>query len=191
MLEEKLQRLERAIFKRSPLLSAKLRRGLATSELEVILKKAKIAAVPEAIKRLYLWRNGTTLDQALMTSKTGFFPGQLYQFSEVTKAIEHMRAYSDSMCSSFPELAHFRGRFFPAFWNGSTNWIGFDPQSKDCRVVLVRYFVREASIMDGKYTPEIHDKTPPREAYKSFEDFLTDAIRANSENAPMLCFQEK
>lgn len=156
-----------------------------------MLKRARITGAIQIITELYTWRNGTVFDEPLRLSKSGFFPGAIYQFIDLERAIGHMKAYGECVCNCSPELANMSKRFLPVFWDGATNWIGIDLDSTSNRVVMIRYFVREASFTHGHYEPEIHENQPPREAYKSFEEFVADAIRANRENSPLTCFQLK
>ena len=175
MTKYRLDELGRAVFKRNPLLAAKLKPPLSGPEVKMMLKRAEVVGSIDPLIALYTWRNGTIFDQSLMESKTGFFPGAIYQFIDLEKAIEHMRAYRDCVCSCFPKLANLGGRYFPIFWDGATNWVGLDLESSESGVVLIRYFIKEALFKDGQYEPEIHEEDPPREVYSSFIEFLADA----------------
>ena len=68
------------------------------------------------------------------------------------------------------------GRYFPLFWNGSmgrSDWLAVDLEpSSNSRVVLI----------------DTHADDPALQAYSSFDDFITDAIRANRENDSLMCF---
>ena len=187
----RLNELEVALVKRNPLLTQKLRPPLSESDICAILKRAKMVGAIEPIIALYTWHNGTIWDDVLMKSKSGFFPGEVYQFVDLEKAIGHRRSYAECVCSYFPKLANLAERYLPVFWDGSAKWVGLDANSSACPVVMIRYFVREASVVGGRYEPEIREKEPPREAYRSFEDFIADAIRANRESSPLACFKTK
>lgn len=180
--------LETALFERNPLLEQRLGPPLSESGIKAVLKNAGLGAEAPPIVALYSWRNGTVLDQALMTSKTGFFPGEIYQLIKLDKAILHMDGHNETLFTSSPELA---GRFLPVFWNGATNWLAVDLKKPESYpVVIVRFYKREASIKDGHYEPEIREKIPPPEVYFSFEDFVADVIRANRDNSPLTCFKQ-
>jgi hypothetical protein len=189
MIKYRLDALEAAIAGRNPLLADRLKAPLSESDVKMILQKAKIVGAVDSVIALYSWKNGTVFDEILMASKTGFFPGGIYQFIDLKKAIEHMRGYRECVCSCFPKLANFGGRYLPVFWNGATNWIALDLESSVSRVVLIRFFIREASFKDGHYEEEIREEDPPREAYNSFSEFVDDAIQANAKNKQLACFR--
>ena len=189
MAKYRLDELECAVLKRNPLLTSSLKSPLSDSDVKMMLKRAKVVGAIDPVVALYTWRNGTTFDQTLMVSKTGFFPEADYQFIDLVKAIEHMRAYRECVCSCFPKLANLGRRYFPIFWNGATNWLGLDLGSSAGRVVLIRYFIKEASFKDGQYEAEVHETNRPREAYSSFVEFVDDAIRANENNEQLACFR--
>ena len=177
--------LEAAVFERNLLLAERLRPGLSEKQIVTMLNRANIKGAIEPIIGLYSWRNGTVFDQQLMSSKSGFFPHEVYQFIELKRAIADMNAYADCMCKCFPKIADLVGRYFPVFWNGATNWMALDLKpSNNNRVVIMRYFTEEPSLQGYK-----HEENPPREAYKSFQEFISDVILANKNNVPLRCFQ--
>lgn len=190
MIKQRLAKLEAAVVERNPLLAQRLRPPLSDSQIRTVLKRAKIEGSTEPAVALYSWKNGTVFDEVLRLSKTGFFPGEHYQFIDLEKAIEHMRGYRECVCNCFPKLAGLGRRYLPLFWNGATNWMGLDLDSSENRVVLIRFFIKEASYKDGHYEAEIYEKDPPHEAYGSFGEFLEDAIQANVNNEQLACFRQ-
>jgi hypothetical protein len=186
MAQYRLDQLEAAVIARNPLLATRLRPPLSEAEIKTMLEKAKVIGAALPVVALYSWRNGTIFDQPLMSSKTGFFPAGVYQFIDLERAIQHMKSHDECIFASTPSLA---GRYLPVFWNGANNWVALDLRSSKSSVALIRFFVREASLKDGRYEPEIPETGPPREAYRSFEEFIADAIRANRENSPLTCFR--
>ena len=167
-----INKLEIAVLRRSELLSEKLQIGLSEAKIKTILKRSQIAGVLQPLIDLYSWKNGTVLDRDLFSSRIGFFPGTVYQFTDLQFAIAHMK--------SFQEVAKYQKHleamvdcYFPAFWDGSTGWLGIDLKpSSNGRVVTI----------------EFETENPVREAYRSFEEFLRDAIRSNEENNGLTCF---
>jgi hypothetical protein len=189
MINYRLDELERSVRKRNPLLADRLNSPLSNSDVKMMLRRSKVVGAMDPVLALYTWKNGTIFDQALMVSKTGIFPGTVYQFIDIKKAIEHMKAYRECVCSCFPKLANLGRRYFPVFWNGATNWIGLDLDSGEGRVVLIRYFTKDALFKDGRYEAGIHEKEPPRQAYDSFQEFIADAIHANENDEPLTCMR--
>jgi hypothetical protein len=173
-MQELVQKLEIAVLRRNPLLAKKLQPGLPVGKIKKDLKRSGIEGAIDPIVELYSWRNGTALDMDLSSSKIGFVPESVYQFTELRRAIVDMKSFKE-LAHYHPRLSVLVGRYFPFLWDGSDRWIALDIEScGHSRVVMI----------------QDQEEEPLREAYDSFEDFLTDAIRANENNEPLACIRK-
>lgn len=168
-----IEKLEIAILNRNPLLGKKLQPGLPIEKITRDLKRADIKGAIDPIIELYSWRNGTILDMDLASSKTGFAPEMVYNFTELRRAIVDMQSFK-VISRYHPKYSELIGRYFPMLWDGSNGWIAVD--------VLPSCHNRVVTILS-------EDDQPLREAYASFDEFLKDVIRANEENDNLTCFQ--
>ena len=112
MTQYQLTELEAAVVGRNPLLATRLIPGLSQHEIGAKLRTARLTGNLQIVSALYSWRNGTVFDQPLMVSKTGFFPGEVYQYIDLDRAIRHMESHKRCIFTSSPELA---GRYLPVF----------------------------------------------------------------------------
>lgn len=170
-----LKELESAIADRNPLLAERLQPAISETKARKALERAGATGAIEPLLQLYSWKNGTIIDRELASSKTGFFPGPAYQFTELGRAIGDFKTLQEAFetRSDGKKLAEGVGRYFPFLWSGAVKWISVDlhPSWRN-RVMLID--------TDGA--------SPYVEAYTSFEDFISDVIRANYENVGLQCF---
>lgn len=178
--------LERATIARNPSLAAKFQAGLSKERVNRALKRAKVTGDVAPLFALYTWRNGTDLSLASRVdsrlsfeterTKMTFFPGKPYYFFPALEmAIGHF-GHLEAAAKAHPKLTEGVGRYFPVFWDGSTDWLAIDlkPSNRN-RVVLMEH----------------KSDQPFKQGYSSFHEFVADAIRANAENRPLGCFQTK
>jgi hypothetical protein len=176
---------ERAAIARNPSLTAKLQAGLSEARVKRALGRAKVIGDVAPLIALYTWRNGTDLSISVpVNTKQGleaerakmtFFPEKpYYYFLCLEMAIGHF-GHLEVAAKTHPRLTEGVGRYFPMFWDGSTDWLALDvkPPNKN-RVMLMEH----------------KSEQPFREAYSSFDEFVSDAIRTNAENKPLRCFQK-
>jgi len=169
-----LQQLEQAITSRNPLLSLRLKPGLAKAEIRDSLAAAEITGTTQPLSDFYSWRNGTLLEENVALKKTAFFPGQNYQFIDLETAIEQSNNMNEA-AAFHPMLADFGGRYFPIFWDLATGAVAVELKpSKENAIVLI----------------EFESTEPIRQAYTSFDHFLKDVIRSYQRNLPLRCFSE-
>ena len=180
-----LRRLEQAVVDRNPLLAERLKPGLTESGIRQALNRANVKGAVEPIMELYLWRNGTALDEKIPMEATSFFPVDIYQFLDLETALnqlESMRQASTELQGMFEGTeAHsmfsdLSGQLFPLFSDGATGTIAVDLTPSKGNPVLVI---------------ELESTDPIRQAYGSFEEFIGDAIRANQETDALRCFQRE
>ena len=177
-----MRRLEKAISRRNPLLADRLKPGLPESDIQEALNRANVTGAIEPVIELYSWRNGTSLDESTPMEEASFFPEDVYQFIDLQMAIERWKSMNQAgaqlreMVQGTEASGMFDGmtsQLFPLFSDGGTGVIAVDlAPSKQNRVVAV----------------EFESDEPVRQAYRSFEDFITDAIRANREGRNLSCF---
>jgi len=175
--------LEKAVTTRNPSLTARLQPGLPEARVKRALDRAKVTGDVAPLIALYTWRNGTDLSLAsnvnskqaldVEKAKMSFFPGKRCCFPSLEMAIGHFNVFKE-IAKNYPKISEAVGRYFPVFWNGSTEELAIDLKPSNRSRVL---------IVDHRSDPAI------REAYSSFEEFVADAIRVNEENKPLRCFQ--
>jgi len=169
-----LQELEVAVLARNPLLWERLEPGLPAARVRRMLERKMVKGEIECLIRLYTWRNGTLLSQHASLDR-GFLLGlrQPYHFPDLEMAIGHFIFFREAAVKH-PRISEAVGRYFPAFWDGSTSWLAVDLQAGHRnRVMVIEYESRQ----------------PFRKAYNSFDEFLAEAIRANAENRRLNCFE--
>lgn len=179
-----LQKLEQAIKTGNLFLAERLKPGLPESEIRAALNRAKITGAVQPVVDLYSWKNGTILDGETALEKTGFFPGQIYQFVDLETAVQNWKTMNDAAgqlsemlqgteAESMFDLA---GQYFPVFWDGATGSLAIDlkPSNKN-RVVMI----------------EFESTEPICEGYGSFNEFIADVIRAQTEGGTLACFQSE
>jgi hypothetical protein len=155
---------------RNPLLAARLKPGLAPDAIQRALRRGRVAGPIGPIIELYSWKNGTVLDPQLARSKSGFFPGHPFYLLDLEMALGHFD-HARAAARSNPRLLG-GASYFPVFWDGSTNWLALDlADQRHSRVILVRHA----------------EESPYREVYRSFDEFLSAAIRsiALNEDLPL------
>lgn len=178
-----LMRLERAIARQNPLLAERLKAGLRESDIRAALHNAKVTGAIEPIIELYSWRNGTALDEQTPMMETSFFPENIYQFMDLETAIGQLKMINKA-ASQLQEMfegtkarsmfSDITGSLFPLFTDGGTGTIAVDlTPGKRNRVVAI----------------EFESTEPVRQAYRSFEEFIKDATRANKDGDSLSCFQ--
>jgi hypothetical protein len=165
-----LTELEQSLLGWNSLLQKKLQPGLPEWKVRRALARVKAQGEIDNLITLYTWRDGTILDHELCLTKKGLFPGTSYHFLDLEMASGHFREFNQ-VSKVRPEVAEAVGRYFPAFWDGSTSWLAVDlvPCNRN-RVMIVEF------------------GSPIRQAYESFDAFITDVIRANREGAGLSCF---
>jgi len=172
MTKSIIHELETAVLGRNPLLAKKLQKGISEAKIRKKLERSKVSGNIDPILTLYSWKNGTILDAELVSWNKGFFPGDVYDFVELDRAIMDFGFYKEAS-KNHPQLLAGVGRLFPIFWDGSNKNIAVDLEpSAGTRIMLI----------DGCA------KRPYKEAYSSFEQLLADIIRANKENIGLTCF---
>lgn len=175
-----IQRFERAAISRNPVLATKLQPGLSEGSVERVLSRKKATGELAPIIALYTWKNGTDLtsDPAVLSFNEfrvsrSFFPGKPYFFPCFELTAGHFETLKD-IAKNYPKVSEAVGRYFPFFWDGATEHLAIDLKPGNGNRVLIVDHSSEQPIL---------------EAYGSFEEFVTDAIRANTENKPLRCFQ--
>ena len=87
--------------------------------------------------------------------------------------LAYFRCFGE-MASYHPRYSIVIGRYFPIFWNGSTDFVAVDlNDSGGNRVVLIEHETENLI----------------RVIYPTFKAFLVDAIRSNETNEILACFQ--
>lgn len=173
-----LTEFEEAAIAWNPLIAGALRPGLPKAKVRRALQRESVSGDTDVLISIYAWRDGV-LSQSInftgIADCPGFFPGEAYIFLDLEMAIGHFR-HCKSAAKNHPKLAEGSGRYFPLFWNGSVNWIGIDlAPGENNRVMLMQH----------------RSDSPFREAYKSIDEFLADAIRANRQRDLLSCFRSR
>jgi len=168
--------LEQAISDRNPVLAKRLRRGRSEAFLRKRLEKEGATGCVEPVVALFSWKDGTELDASVPPERVSPFPGSGYfMFMPFTFIVGHFDMFRD-YAKHHENMKQVAGRYFPLFWNGSKgirDWIAVDLEpSQNSRVVLI----------------DSHANDPIDPAYATFEEFITDAVRANRENDSLKCF---
>jgi hypothetical protein len=167
------EKLESALRQRNPEVAERLQLGLSESRIRRKLERSKVRGAVEPIVSLFSWKNGVNnYDQAFSREQASLFPKSIYLFTELDMMAADFQGFKECM-EHHPAYAKVVGRYFPLFWDGSNSWLAvdLDPANKS-RVVLIH---TEFEQMVFK-------------AYDSFNEFLSDAIRANEENDSLSCF---
>jgi len=173
MSKELLQLLETAIRHRNPILSDRLQPGLPDTRIRRILQRAKVEGAVDAVVSLFSWKNGSRLDPSITQGQASPFPNSVYMFETLEVMLAHFRGFKE-FAVHHPKYTEVVGRYFPMFWDGSTGYLAIDLEpSGHNRLVLL--------------DPE--SESFVREAYRSFDEFLKDAIRANEEADSLTCFE--
>jgi len=180
MKTEWIEEFTRAAIARNSILARKLQPGLSKARVERVLSRAKVTGETNPIIALYCWKNGTDLasDPAIpnfneLKVSCSFFPGKPYFFRPLEMSVASFDSFK-AIAENYPKISEAIGRYFPIFWDGSTEHLAIDVKPSNRNRVL---------IVDHR------SGQPIREAYNSFEEFVLDAIRANVENKPLRCFQ--
>ena len=162
--------LEQSIRERNPVLAQRLRRGRSESFLRRRLAKEGASGCVEPVVVLFSWKDGSNLDISVPVEQVSPFPGSGYfMFMPFTFILGHFESFKVD-AKYHENMKQVAGRYFPLFWNGSkgiSDWLAVDLEpSNNSRVVLI----------------DSHADEPVLQAYSSFDEFITDAIRANREN---------
>jgi hypothetical protein len=178
-----IEDFERAAISRNPDLTRKLQPGLSEARVKRGLDRAKVIGEVSPLIALYTWRNGTDLSlrgevdnrDSLEAEKgrMSFFRSKPYYFPCFEMALGHFETFT-AIAKNYPKISEAVGRYFPIFWDGSTERIAVDLKPLNRNRVLIVDHRSERGIW---------------EVYRSFEDFVTDAIRANSGNKPLSCIK--
>jgi hypothetical protein len=201
-----LEKLEVALLRRNPGMATALHPGAKETKIRKDLKRAGFEGLIDPLVELYCWHDGCQLHgqtpEAQVTLREGFTPPVVSQpseghLAELKRICEMARkpfdpntkiytsfhllplrtaiVYSKSLKSSpKPQLSSAAGRYFAVLWNGSNDYLALDTDpSAGGRVVMI--LARE--------------EQPLREAYDSFDDFLTDLIVANQKNERLACIR--
>ncbi len=178
---EWIKRLEQAAIARNPTLATKLQPGLPESRVRRMLNRAKIIERIDPIVAVFTWKDGVEFssDRAFPNpndwkASRSFFPGKPYFLMGLEQAIVTFASFKE-YAKNFPKIAEAVGRYFPIFCSESGEYLATDIKPSNQNRVL---------IINHKSDPAI------REAYGSFDEFVEDAIGANTENRPLRCFQE-
>lgn len=173
MNPELLVRLEHAIRRRNSVLADRLLPGLPIARINRMLDRGKVKGAVGPIVGLYSWKNGTQPNAHVTPEQPSLFPGVVYMLAELDLMIAHFCGFKE-IAAYHPRYTEVIGRYFPLFWNGSTDFLAVDLEpSSQGRVVVLE---KKA------------DKLV-REVYPSVEEFLMDAIRANENNDSLFCFK--
>lgn len=175
------QQLIQSATQRNPLLAKRLRPGLAKGDAEAALKAARATGDIGRIVALYNYKDGTdltlyepvhsksVLDQ--LKREWSLFPGAPCYFVCLEMSIGQFKAWRQ-ISKRFPSIVEAVHRYFPLFWNGSTEFLAIDLKlSTQNRMVLLNH----------RSVPAI------QEAYGSFPEFVEDAVSANENNVPLRC----
>ncbi len=164
-----LESLEKQIADKSPVVFAKLQSGLTRKQIERRFVKYKVKGNVDSITALYEWRNGMTLDNALRLSGLSFVPQDLFFFSDLDRACIDYISFPEYVESN-PALAVVTERFFPVFWNGSTEWLGVD---------------LDPSETNGIVKIDSQSDSPLHQIFPSIERFLDDLVQSYSAGTRM------
>lgn len=180
-----LRRLGQMIAKRNPTLAGRLNPGMSEQNIQEILASANFDGELDPLIRLYSWRNGTNRKKGKAMDNAAFFPEDPYQFIDLESAVERWKSINqaaeqlqsmtaDTAAASL--FSEFSGQLFPIFDSFFDSCIAIDlSPGRGSRVVVV----------------EFESETPVRQVYKSFDEFIRDAIRVNETETHLSCFDEK
>jgi hypothetical protein len=171
-----IERLELSAIARNPILATKLRPGLSEARVRRVLSQGKVTGETSPIVALYIWKDGMDLtsDPAIPNfndwkASRSFFAGKPYFFICLEMAAAGFRSLK-AIAENYPEISEAIGRYFPIFSDGATEQLAIDVKpSNQNRVMIVDH----------------RSDQPIREAYHSFDQFIADAIRANTGNKPL------
>jgi len=167
-----LDEFERALRERNPTLANRLQPGLPETRIRRMLSRAKVQGAVEPVIELFSWRNGSQLDPSVAQFSSPF-PKSDYIFMDFELMLADFDGFKEGAIYH-PRMTELVGRYFPIFWDGSNGWLAVDIGSlSPNRVVLV----------------DAQCEEPVKDAYRSFHEFLKDAIRANEENDKLACFK--
>jgi hypothetical protein len=174
MKSDLLLRFERALKTRNPVLHDRLQRGLAEDRIRTMLEKAGVTGNVQPILEIYSWKNGSRLDPSVTQEQASPFPASVYLFMDFKYTLVSFQGFEE--CAAYhPRFNNIVGRYFPLFWDGSTDYMAVDLKSETGRVVILITQSERAVF----------------EAYASFDSFLEDAIRANEQNEELTCLSER
>ncbi len=175
-----IERLEQTAIARNPILATKLQPGLSEARVKRVLSRGKVTGEISPSVALYTWQDGTDLtsDPAIPNFNDwkvsrSFFSGKPYFFPCLEWAVADFDSFK-AIAKNYPKISEAVGRYFPVFWDGSTECLSVDLKASNHNRVMII---------------ESRSDQPIRQAYSSFGEFIADAIRANEENKPLRCFQ--
>ena len=174
------ERLEKTAIARNPILAAKLQPGLSETQVKRVLSRGKVTGEIGPIVALYTWKDGTDLTSNPdipnfndWKVNRSFFPGKPYFFPCLEWAVTDFDSL-EAIAKNYPKMSEAVGRYFPLFWDGSTECLSVDLKTANNNRVMII---------------ESRSDQPIRQGYSSFSEFIADAIRANEEDKPLRCFQ--
>lgn len=132
-----LQQFEKAATSRNAILTIKLQPGLSQGDVERSLRRKSISGDIVPLYDLYTWKDGMNLTLPPVPSrldpdfyeseraKLSFFAGKPYFFPCLEMAIGHL-GHLEAAARTQPKLEEGVNRYFPLFWNGSSEWLSVD-----------------------------------------------------------------
>ncbi len=172
MRASKFDALEAAICLRNPQLVDNLLPGLTQARVTKMLDRAGIRGSLQPIIDLFTWKNGAAVHGQMSQELASPFPNSVYMFLPLDAMIADYKGFEECAIHH-PAYAKVVGKLFPLFWDGSNSWLG---------VSLVPSHSSQIVLIHTEFEQFVFG------AYKTFEDLLDDAIRANTENVSLECF---
>jgi len=178
MSSQLFSELERAIRSRNPVAADGLQPGLPDLGIREALDRERVGGDHDALVEIFSWKNGSKLSDKPL-SETSLFPRSVFQFLSLEAGMEHFRGFkvvADVTRETGPLYALLSAiaiRYFPLFWDSGHGYLVVDLQPGSSRGVML---------------VEFESDDPLRQAYSSMGAFLRDAIRANLQNEPLMCF---
>jgi hypothetical protein len=176
-----LNQLEIAVRARNAALADSLLPGLPEPEIKSILRGAGVPGDTTVLVLLYSWHNGISETAPLSPPDRELFPGTACWFLPLQLAVEHFAAFRTA-AAGLVEITHdptrisaSADRYFPLFWDGATGYLAVDLNET----------------LHGIVVAEFESEEPYRLAYKTFEEFIADAIHVNKTNDTLACFRPK
>jgi hypothetical protein len=174
-----LQRLDLAVYGRDPRVAQQLRAGLSTKQIARWLKKIPGDTAP--LVDLYAWHDGTeplrwsegeTHKFSLL--ELSIVPNELCIFERLERAATTFLGWAE-IAKYHSRIKEAVNRYFPILWDGSDTWFCIDINPGERHRVI--YF-------------ELQNDSPFREAYPTFEEFLTDVLHVNETGESLRFFEE-
>jgi cell wall assembly regulator SMI1 len=143
-MPEILTRLEAVLKTNAPYVSTNLRPGISQTEISKLEQRYHVQ-LPEEIKALYLWRNGTASNT---NHWINFIP--IHRFMPLEESLETRAALAPEKASLFQRLVYHvfvshRESWICLFDDGSGNGYWFDPKRKPSEGAIFCNVTEEAS----------------------------------------------